>query len=706
MLTTNCQDLLSTNLDVLLNCLECLAHDFNVNKEEASEDFLSIFNCKDLIWSLTNLFYLDNNERCASNAAFIVGSLAESKEGVKCIYQLTERNRNNKLLESLASMLSSPDEEMVMNSTGCLATLAESSIFRMKMITNNYFFDILLSHLAELLLCKNFATSANVALLLARLTMSDEACNKLLDHKYCSHIIKHLIISLGVDQEGRGMNSAFTVGRLLSIEKGSKLLLRSPYIKQMVKSLMLMLVEGKLSCKKNACFATSCLATTGEGSHLVLTSNNLTSCISCLLELCANCDDDEAAWFAAMTLRTLSANSLGLYKLRNFETLMNKLQQMVKNKCIFFEVKDEISKTLETLKTVKRPSKPQTSDIGFDYATVEWEKFQFSDDIDITYHLYLDSILKYEGPKTKYKITDLEANTCYKVKVKAKVIDKESLISEESEFTTVQGVPERPLNLRTVMTYPTKIRVSWQPPEKPNGTVLGYTVYLDKRMVEQTVENSYTVCRLHPSNCYLVEVSAHTSVGSGKRAETIVTTTELSYHAPEKPQVSVIGRNEMTVSWNSPANPVGRFFRYELLANQVAMYSGVEKSHRATNLIANTEYSFTVVAITSEGRCESEATKKKTHRCKTQSEKGRIKSKTFSFQVKTQNKETPAQPPKYPLNADKHNTAKKKLKNETNNDIPAIQVKTSPKRGNFILHEQNFNKHLIDSLSISFNMLV
>lgn len=63
---------------------------------------------------------------------------------------------------------------------------------------------------------------------------------------------------------------------------------------------MLMLVEGKLSCKKNACFATSCMATTGEGSHLVLTSNNLTSCISCLLELCANFDDDEAAWFAAM----------------------------------------------------------------------------------------------------------------------------------------------------------------------------------------------------------------------------------------------------------------------------------------------------------------------------------------------------------------------------------------------------------------------
>ena len=37
--------------------------------------------------------------RCASNAAFIVGCLAESKEGVKCIYKLTERNKNNKLLE-------------------------------------------------------------------------------------------------------------------------------------------------------------------------------------------------------------------------------------------------------------------------------------------------------------------------------------------------------------------------------------------------------------------------------------------------------------------------------------------------------------------------------------------------------------------------------------------------------------------------------
>jgi len=58
--------------------------------------------------------------------------------------------------------------------------------------------------------------------------------------------------------------------------------------------------------------------------------------------------------------------------------------------------------------------------------------------------------------------------------------------------------------------------------------------------------------------------------------------------------VTVRGRNEVHVTWNAPAVPLGRISRYELLANKEVIYSGTDRNYHATNLVPDKEYSFTV----------------------------------------------------------------------------------------------------------------
>ena len=65
-------------------------------------------------------------------------------------------------------------------------------------------------------------------------------------------------------------------------------------------------------------------------------------------------------------------------------------------------------------------------------------------------------------------------------------------------------------------------------------------------------------------------------------------------HAPSKPHINVIGRNELHVSWNAPEVPLGRFNRYDVLMDDKIVYSGVDHYLNIRRLTPDTEYSFVV----------------------------------------------------------------------------------------------------------------
>ena len=66
--------------------------------------------------------------RIAGNAAFILGTLAESEAGRRRVISLTESRHEEKtrILPDLVALLSSTDSESVMNAAGTIGTLAES----------------------------------------------------------------------------------------------------------------------------------------------------------------------------------------------------------------------------------------------------------------------------------------------------------------------------------------------------------------------------------------------------------------------------------------------------------------------------------------------------------------------------------------------------------------------------------------------------
>ena len=78
--------------------------------------------------SLSASGFILYNYRVAGNAAYILGTLAESESGRRRVISLTEsrHDERKRILPDLVYLLSSTDSESVMNAAGTIGTLAES----------------------------------------------------------------------------------------------------------------------------------------------------------------------------------------------------------------------------------------------------------------------------------------------------------------------------------------------------------------------------------------------------------------------------------------------------------------------------------------------------------------------------------------------------------------------------------------------------
>ncbi|XP_076821504.1 uncharacterized protein LOC143468278 isoform X2 [Clavelina lepadiformis] len=626
------EDILSGDIAIQQKCLDQLVEDINNKKERTIYNFLGDSGSEDFLWSLVTLLSSEDL-RIASNASYVIGSLAETELGSHRVLSIIRGKKSLAIIKDLTRMLTEEDSECVMNAAGTLGTLAETNEGRSWMLRQACINDTV-SSITNLLSYENTWTASNAALVLARLTISEEGCLTVLNHDNSSHILTKLVFSLGNDAAGRGMNAAFAVGRLLDMSPGKERLLNCPETEKMVATLCRMLTKGDTGSAKNACFAVSCLAADTDGNYRILNNSAFNDVTNRLLMLLANDEDIEAAWFAAMTLRTISSHRRGVLRLRENSEVTEALKKCYQKPNNTKELNDEIKKTITQLKRFDAPQPPSVKVSNQNSVIVTWEKVETNKDLNITYKLFDGSKVVYKGKDTKTELQNLSPNTNYCLKLRLSTVGEESPFSEIVEVCTEEGYPSAPCNLRVIGTTHSQIRFSWNLPEHPNGTLRGYSILVGDKVVDTTYDLSYILGRLQPATNYIIHVCANTSKGPGDKATLNIRTEELGAHAPERPSVTVIGRNEVHITWNPPSMPLGRFFRYELLANKEVIYSGTDKSFYATNLIPDRDYSFTVCAITSEGKCESEPTKKRTPKDKTQNEPGRHALKTHSFKAK------------------------------------------------------------------------
>ncbi|KAK2555544.1 Tyrosine-protein phosphatase Lar-like [Acropora cervicornis] len=318
----------------------------------------------------------------------------------------------------------------------------------------------------------------------------------------------------------------------------------------MINSLIEMLHSGDSGCCKNACFALSCIASIAQGHRRVLEHNDINSAVEVLCSFLA-CKDEESVWFASMMLHTLACQKSGCLYLRTQPNVKLSLEMLLKRSNLKDDTKDEVEATVAILEKLPKPKPPNVKVESACSVVVTWEAIHPKSGLDVTYLLYQDKAVMYTGPKTTYIANDLTPATKYSFYLQACTDGDDSPLSDIVMILTLESVPSAPQRLRVLTKTTSQIKITWEAPAISNGVLRGYQVDVRGRTYNLDIQEDYFILSSLPPD------------------------TE---------------------------------FKFQVV------YSGVAKTCTAKALKPSTEYTITVSAWCSEGRCESVPSKKRTAR--------------------------------------------------------------------------------------------
>ncbi|XP_029104970.1 receptor-type tyrosine-protein phosphatase S-like isoform X19 [Scleropages formosus] len=218
---------------------------------------------------------------------------------------------------------------------------------------------------------------------------------------------------------------------------------------------------------------------------------------------------------------------------------------------------------------------------------------------------------------TRYSIGGLYPNTEYEIRVSAFNAIGQGPPSNPVEARTAEQAPASPpRNVQARIISQNTMMVRWDEPEEPNGQIKGYRVYytMDPSLPMNqwqihNVQDSVitTVQSLTQSETYTVRVLAFTSVGDGPFSEPIqVKVLQGVPGQPAKFQVGKVSDTSIELTWE-PAFDKEGIINYELIykegksGNQVKKRLEPTSSYVVEGLRANTEYSFSLAAVSKKG---------------------------------------------------------------------------------------------------------
>uniref|UniRef100_A0A4W5QE29 protein-tyrosine-phosphatase n=1 Tax=Hucho hucho TaxID=62062 RepID=A0A4W5QE29_9TELE len=223
---------------------------------------------------------------------------------------------------------------------------------------------------------------------------------------------------------------------------------------------------------------------------------------------------------------------------------------------------------------------------------------------------------------TRYSIGGLYPNTEYEIRVSAFNTIGQGPPSEPVETRTGEQAPASPpRNIQARIISQNTMMVRWDEPEEPNGQIKGYRVYytMDPSQLMSlwqihNVQDSIitTIQSLVASETYTIRVLAFTSVGDGPFSDPIhVKVLQGVPGQPTKFQVGAVSDTSIELTWE-PAFEKEGIINFELrykeacltpsvLHQQVTKTFGPTASYVIEGLRANTEYYFSLAAISNKG---------------------------------------------------------------------------------------------------------
>ncbi|XP_030630523.1 receptor-type tyrosine-protein phosphatase S [Chanos chanos] len=218
---------------------------------------------------------------------------------------------------------------------------------------------------------------------------------------------------------------------------------------------------------------------------------------------------------------------------------------------------------------------------------------------------------------TRYSIGGLYPNTEYEIRVSAFNTIGQGPPSNKVEAKTGEQAPgSPPRNIQARIISQNTMMVRWEEPEEPNGEIKGYRVYYTMDPSQpmslwqiHNVQDSVIaiIQRLVPSKTYTVRVLAFTSVGDGPFSDPVhVKVLPGVPGQPGKFQVGKVTDTSIELTWE-PAHSNEVIQSYELIYKAVKLGNEEKKtfsprsSYVVEGLRANTEYSFSLAAVSKKG---------------------------------------------------------------------------------------------------------
>ncbi|KAK0145654.1 Sortilin-related receptor [Merluccius polli] len=218
-----------------------------------------------------------------------------------------------------------------------------------------------------------------------------------------------------------------------------------------------------------------------------------------------------------------------------------------------------------------------------------------------------------QSNKSSYKLTVLQPDTTYQLKVLTQCLSK---VHKSNEFITIctpEGVPDPPRNLQLTCDNweDGTVDVSWSPPDKAHGLIREYIVHFkEKSASEWTYQRTPTtkaiVTELVPSTLYMFRVAAVTSRGVGNWSE-VKSLTPKKALPPPSVIADTITNDSMSLSFSFNSQYEVKYYivvlswLFDAHVKESRNYTVQEGILRAANLTSGTVYEVAVWAHTNVG---------------------------------------------------------------------------------------------------------
>ncbi|CAD5123124.1 DgyrCDS11497 [Dimorphilus gyrociliatus] len=152
---------------------------------------------------------------------------------------------------------------------------------------------------------------------------------------------------------------------------------------------------------------------------------------------------------------------------------------------------------------------------------------------------------------------------------------------------------------------PTSLKLTWTPPDEPNGVISRYVVYRNEKMIANTSATEYVDTDLQPYTIYSYVVEAINVAGS-TRSTTVLHRTPAAVPSNDIIlSIFDVTSSRATFSWTEPSSTNGPISLYRLMAKlddkEIILWSGNSLKATVKTLQAYSRYYVTVSACTLTG---------------------------------------------------------------------------------------------------------